>query len=113
MAYIPNQSVTRRVEHVVQRDGEFDNAEAGSKVTSSHRNSADRFSPQFVGQLPELTLVQLPQISGRFDGVEKRCRHGHDHNMIIPSSRRWGAGRVIGQDYGTMQIGSVLHNSSG
>ncbi len=38
--------------------------------------------------------------------------NGHDHNMIIPSSRRRGARRVIGYEYGTMQIGSVLHNSS-
>jgi hypothetical protein len=53
----------------------------------------------------------VPQVGRRFDGVEKRCR-GHDRNTIIPSSRRRGSGRVIGQDYGTMQIGSVSHNTS-
>ena len=60
MAYIPDQSVTRRVEHVVQRDGQFDNAKAGSEVTPSHRNSTDRFSPQLIGNLSELTLAQVP-----------------------------------------------------
>ena len=96
MAYIPDQSVARRVEYVVQRHGQFDNAKAGSEVTAGHRNSTDRFGPQFVGNLPELTLVQVPQIGGRFDGVEKRSCHGHDRNMIVPSSRRRGTGRVIG-----------------
>jgi hypothetical protein len=83
MAYIPDQSVARRIENVVQRHGQFDNAEAGSEVTSGRRNSADRFGPQFVCDLPELTLAQVPQIGRRFDGVEKWCRHGHHHNMIV------------------------------
>src|SRR5688572_14822104 len=73
MAYIPDQSVARRIENVVQRHGQFDNAEAGSEVTSGRRNSADRFGPQFVGDLSELTLAQVPQIGRRFDGVEKWC----------------------------------------
>ena len=54
MAYIPDQTVARRVEHVVQRDGQFDDAEPGSEVTAGHRNRADRFGTQFVGDLPEL-----------------------------------------------------------
>jgi hypothetical protein len=96
MAYIPDQSVTRRVEYVVQRHGQFDDAKAGSEVTAGRRNSTDRFGPQFVGHLPELTLAQVPQISRRFDGVEKRSRHGHHRNMIVPSSLRRGTGRGIG-----------------
>ena len=72
MADIPDQPVARRVEHVVQRDGQFDDAEAGAEVAAGHRNRTDRFGPQFVGHLPELTLGQAPQIGGRLDGVEKR-----------------------------------------
>ena len=72
MAYIPDQPVARRVEYVVQCHGQFDNAEAGPEVTAGHRHSTDRFGPQFVGHLPELPLVQVPQIGGSFDGVEKR-----------------------------------------
>ena len=64
MAYIPDQPVARRVEHVVQRDGQFDDAEAGSEMTAGHRNGTDRFGPQFVGNLSELALVQVPQVGG-------------------------------------------------
>jgi hypothetical protein len=112
MAYIPDQSVTGRVEDVVQGHGQFDDAKTGSEVTTGHRNSTDRLGSQFIGHLSELTIIQVPKIGGRFDGVEERGRCGHDRNMIFPSSRRRGAGRGIGRDYGTMQIGSVLHNSS-
>jgi hypothetical protein len=83
MAYIPDQSVARGIENVVQCHGQFDNAEAGSEVAPGRRNCTDRFGPQFVRDLPELTVAQVAQIGWRFDGVEKWCRHGHHHNMIV------------------------------
>jgi hypothetical protein len=35
-----------------------------------------------------LAFIQLPEIGGRVDCVEKWGRRRHDRNMIIPSSRR-------------------------
>jgi hypothetical protein len=35
-----------------------------------------------------LAFVQMPEVGGRIDGVEEWSRCCHDHNMIIPSSRR-------------------------
>ena len=34
MAHVPDDAIVRRVEHVMQRDGQFDRAQAGSKVSA-------------------------------------------------------------------------------
>ena len=52
MADVPDQPVVRRVEHVVQRDGQLDHAEAGAEMPAGHRHRADRLGAQFVGNLP-------------------------------------------------------------
>ena len=62
MAYIPDHSVARRIEDVVQRHGQFDNAEPGSEVATGHRNRTDRFGTQLVRHLSKLTIAQVPQI---------------------------------------------------
>ena len=71
MAYIPDQAVARRVEDVVQRDGQFDDAQAGAQVTPCDSNGIDRLRAQFVGHLSKLAFAQLPQVSGGVDGIEQ------------------------------------------
>ena len=73
MAYIPDQPVARRVEYVVQRDGQFDDAEAGPEVAAGDRDGIDGFGAQLVRNLPQLPA--RPGAAGRrgFDGVEERC----------------------------------------
>ena len=56
MADVPDQPVARRVEHVVQRDGELDHAEAGAEMAAGDGDRIDRFLAQFVGDLPQLEL---------------------------------------------------------
>ena len=62
MADIPNDAVGRRIENIVQRDRQFDDAEAGAEMTACHRDRADCFGAQFVGELSEIILFQLAQI---------------------------------------------------
>ena len=59
VADVPDDAVGRRVENVVQRDRQFDHAKPGPEVTARHRDRADRFGAQFIGQLSEVTLFQL------------------------------------------------------
>ena len=69
---VPNQPIIRRVEYVMQRDGELDHAEPGAQVPAGYGDSVDRFLPQFIGQLAQLAGVELPEIAGHFDAVEQR-----------------------------------------
>ena len=79
MADVPDDAVARRVEQVVQRDGQLDHAEAGAEMAAGDGDRVDRLGAQFVGDLPELALVEPPQIVGGVDLVEegRLGRFGH------------------------------------
>ncbi len=51
MTHIPDQTVVRRVEQVVQGDRQLDDAQARAKMSASHRNGVNHFVAQFVGNL--------------------------------------------------------------
>ena len=52
MADVPDQPVGRRVENVVQRDRQFDDAEAGAEMAAGDSDSVDGLLAQFVRDLP-------------------------------------------------------------
>ena len=54
MADVPDQPVARRVEHVVQGDGQLDDAEAGAEMAAGDRDRVDGLRAQLVGDLPKL-----------------------------------------------------------
>src|SRR5262249_43037457 len=84
---MPDQAVARRVEQIVERDSELDDAEPCPKMSASHGNRADRLGPQLVGDLSELLLVQAAQIGWAMDGIEDWSGRCHDCNIIVPSTR--------------------------
>ena len=46
VAHIPDQPVARCVEHIMQRHGEFDDAEAAAEMAASFRRGRDDFGPE-------------------------------------------------------------------
>ena len=70
MADVPDQPVVRRVEHVVQRNGQLDDAEAGAEMAAGDRDRADRLGAQFVGNLPQVVFVDAAQIGRALDRVQ-------------------------------------------
>ena len=54
VADVPDQLVVRRVEDVVQRHRQFDDAEAGAEMAAGLGDGVDRLGAQLVGQLPQL-----------------------------------------------------------
>ena len=72
VADVPDQTVARRVEHVVQRHRELDDAEPGAEVAAGHRYRVDRLLPQLVRHLPQLGLFEAAQVGWKFDLVEQR-----------------------------------------
>ena len=52
--HVPNQTVVRRVENVVHRDGQLNGAEAGARVASDPRTCVDYERPDLVRDLLQI-----------------------------------------------------------
>src|SRR5208337_2617966 len=50
MSNVPDNSVARRVEHIMQCNRELDHPESGPQMSTCHRNGFDGFPPQFISQ---------------------------------------------------------------
>ena len=79
MADIPDQAVRRRVEHVVEGDGELDHPQAGAEMAAGDRHRIDGLLAQLVRQLAQLPALETPQISRRLDLVEEGGAGGLGH----------------------------------
>ena len=79
MADIPNEAVVRRVEHIMQRDGELDRPETGGKMAATGTDAVDEELSQLVGQGLELAERQPAQVRRNIDGIEQRILLGIDH----------------------------------
>jgi hypothetical protein len=72
MADVPDQLVVRRVEHIVKRHGELDDAECRAEMSAGDRHRRDRLLAQLVGELRELVLGEPSQVGGHAHRVEQR-----------------------------------------
>ena len=79
MADVPDQPIGRRVEHMVQRHGQLDHAQAGAEMAAGHGDRVDRLLTQLVRQLPQHGGVEAANILGRADLVEQGCLRGMGH----------------------------------
>ena len=79
VADVPDQPVARGVEHVVQGNGQLDDAEAGAEMAACHRHGVDGFLAQFVDDLGQVGFREAPQVLGRLDGVEQGRSGGFGH----------------------------------
>src|SRR2546421_456134 len=71
--------VSRRIKYPVQRDREFDDAEAGAEVAPGNRNGINKLGAQFIGRLSKLAFIQTPQIARKHDLIEQ----GGSHQTLI------------------------------
>ena len=77
VAHIPDHAVFRRVEHIMQRDGQFDDAEATAEMTAGLRRRGNHVGAQFFGDLRQVFDVKQAQRVWRRGAVEKGCRFRH------------------------------------
>ena len=82
MPHIPDQPVPRRVEHIMQRDRQFDDPEAGPEVPAGDRDRTDRLGAQLVGQLPQGRLWQAAQVVRALDGIQQVGSVNHHPNIF-------------------------------
>jgi hypothetical protein len=57
MANVPDEPISRRVEYIMQRHRQLDDAEAGAEMAAGDRDDVDGLLPQFVGDLTELAFI--------------------------------------------------------
>jgi hypothetical protein len=55
----------------MQCHGQFDDAKAGAKMTAGHGDRIDRLLAQLVGNLPQLTGLEAPEVLGDLNLVEQ------------------------------------------
>ena len=109
VADVPDDDVARRVEHVVQRHGQLDHAQARAQVAAGGRHHVDGLGPQLVGELAQLRRGEFARVGRRTDGVEqggdrrhavfriavrgRACPSGDRLNYVdLARSRRYRAG---------------------
>ena len=76
MPGVENELVARRVEYVVQGQGQLDDAQVAAEVAADRRDHFDDALPNLLRQLRELLAVEFAQIGWRVDAVQKSCHGG-------------------------------------
>ncbi len=83
VADIPDQPVIGRIEDVVQRHRQLDDAKARAQMSAGDRHRLDGLPTQLVGELPQVRFRQLPQLVRKRHLVQKRFGLAeHDYSSI-------------------------------
>ena len=80
--------VMRRIEYVMQRDGEFHHAKARAQMTAGARNALDHVGAKFGGQLRQFGIGQPAQIRRRLDRIEQWRFKLHALGLSMPHPRK-------------------------
>ena len=64
VADVPDHPVVGRVEQVMKRDRQLDDAEPRAEMAAGHRNRIDSLVSQLIGELRELVGIELSKIPG-------------------------------------------------
>ena len=87
VADIPDQPVFGGVEHIVQRDSELDDAEAGAEVATGGADGIDQFGAQFIGDLAQIAVFEFAQVGRQRKCIkQRRCGalgHGWFNQMFL------------------------------
>ena len=89
MPGVENELVARRVEYVVQRQGQLDDAQIAAEVAADRRDHFDDALPNLLRQLWQLLAVEFAQIGRRVDVVEQSC-----HGVLTIGARKCNARSV-------------------
>ena len=83
VADVPDEPVGRRIENVVQRHREFDDAKTGAKMAAGDGNRVDGFLAQFVRNLAQLARFEASEVVGGLDEVKQRGLRRNSHAMLL------------------------------
>jgi hypothetical protein len=86
MTHVPHQPVVRGVEYVVQRDGQLNDAQAGTKMPTRLADGVEQFQAQLIGQGFQLGFGQTAQARRRVGTVQQGRGRALAGNLL---KRRW------------------------
>ena len=69
---IEDETVVGRIENLVNGNGQFDHAKACAEMTAGDRDGIDELGAQFIGQLPQVPIVDTLQIRRKTHAIQKR-----------------------------------------
>jgi len=74
MPDVEDQPVVRRVENLVDGNGQFDDAEPGAQMPAGLRYRIDHLVTHFAGKLRQIAVFELAQVCGIADLVQQGRR---------------------------------------
>ena len=74
MTDVHDKTVTRRVEHTMQRDGQFDHAKIRSQMPAGLRENFDQFVAYFLRELRQILFAKCFDVGWRMDSIEQTLR---------------------------------------
>jgi hypothetical protein len=105
VADVPDQPVARRVEEIVERDRQLDDAEPRPEMAAGDGDRVDRLGPELVGELLELPrvgerIVSRSGVEGRiafaYRSLAAKARRRGDAPLVTPANQGAGGSRAGG-----------------
>jgi len=81
VADVPDQPVTRGVEYIMERHGEFDDAKATAEMPACLRRGGNNLRPQLRRKPRQFRRTKTPERLGRGDTVEQGCQSVHTDGL--------------------------------
>ncbi len=100
VADVPYEAIGRRVEEIMQGDGQLDHAKARAEVTATACDLFDQVFAQLARDRGQLARVELAQVGGRVDVGKARIARGVDHGGVCGRSAIFGHAGSLGKDCG-------------
>src|SRR5579863_4731517 len=72
MADVPDDLIRRRIEDVVERHGQLDDAQPGAEMAPRDRDRIDQLLAEFFRQLRQIRLRQLAKVSRKLYLIKQR-----------------------------------------
>ena len=69
VANVPHQTIFRRVEHVVKRNGQLDSAQIGRQMATRFRDRMNNEFAQLVREQTQLLTIELTQVGRIANGA--------------------------------------------
>ncbi|MNV03735.1 hypothetical protein D3C71_940150 [compost metagenome] len=85
VAHVPHQLIDRRVEQVVQGDGEFDDSQPGREVTAALADRFDQVGTQLARHRTQFGFIERAQVIGILDARQARIAGRVDHFLRVSS----------------------------
>ena len=92
VADVEHEAVARRVEYVMQCNGQLDRAEVGAQMAAGLGDALQHIGAKLVGQLLQLGARQAAQVGGAVDGAQQGIVH--DEALQLSRSTTESASRL-------------------